>query len=145
MTASSQFTALSTVFQKKTSTSVRAEISPHPDRGYWWLTRPVILPVIGSLEAQEYALFVSHEHPDGQVDFNVFSATRVGQPWGEFTFSFGPDLSSSLYGGPMYDDEPIADPQYAQKVSRFGNSGRWESVLLARLRFKPDQAEPTSL
>ncbi|TFK79567.1 hypothetical protein K466DRAFT_570161 [Polyporus arcularius HHB13444] len=99
--------------------------------------------VIGSLEAQDYALFVSHEHPDGQVDFNVYSATRVGQPWGEFTFSF--DLSSSFYGGPKYDDEPLADPQYAKKVSSFGNNGRWESVLLARLRFKPDQAEPTSL
>ncbi|RPD53297.1 hypothetical protein L227DRAFT_617134 [Lentinus tigrinus ALCF2SS1-6] len=99
--------------------------------------------VIGSLEAQDYALFVSHEHPDGQVDFNVFSATRVGQPWGEFTFSFGRELSASMRG-PTYDEGPIADPQYARKVSRFGNNGRWESVLLARLRFKPDQADPTS-
>ncbi|KAI8992697.1 hypothetical protein BD414DRAFT_481927 [Trametes punicea] len=98
--------------------------------------------VIGTLEAQDYALFVSHEHPNGQVAFNVFSNTRVGQPWGEFTFSF--DLSSSFLGGPSYD-EPIGSPQYAQKVSSYGNNGRWESVLLARLRFKPDQTEPTSL
>ncbi|OSC98358.1 hypothetical protein PYCCODRAFT_1480695 [Trametes coccinea BRFM310] len=98
--------------------------------------------VIGTLEAQDYALFVSHEHPDGQVDFNVFAAARAGQPWGEFSFSF--DLSSSFLGGPSYD-EPVGNPQYAQKVSRYGNSGRWESVLLARLRFKPDQSEPTSL
>ncbi|KAI0364174.1 hypothetical protein BV20DRAFT_956762 [Pilatotrama ljubarskyi] len=98
--------------------------------------------VIGTLEAQDYALFVSHEHPDGQVDFNVFSAARTGQPWGEFSFSF--DLASSFLGGPSYD-EPTGDPQYAQKVSNYGNSGKWDSVLLARLRFKPDQSEPTSL
>ncbi|RPD55060.1 hypothetical protein L227DRAFT_615708 [Lentinus tigrinus ALCF2SS1-6] len=91
--------------------------------------------VIGSLEAQDYALFVSHEHPDGQVDFNVFSTTRIGQPWGEFMFSFGREQS------PL---GPIANPQYAKKVSKFGNNGRCESVLLARLRFKPDQADPTS-
>ncbi|KAI9060336.1 hypothetical protein FKP32DRAFT_1656183 [Trametes sanguinea] len=106
------------------------------------LSKEDLYLVIGTLEAQEYALFVSHEHPDGQVDFNVFSAARTGQPWGEFTFSF--DLSSSFLGGPSYD-EPIGSPQYAQKVSGYGNSGRWESVLLARLRFRPDQSEPTSL
>ncbi|KAI0753878.1 hypothetical protein C8Q74DRAFT_1307834 [Fomes fomentarius] len=98
--------------------------------------------VIGNLEAQDYALFVSHDHPDGQAEFNVYSATRNGQPWGEFSFSF--DLSSSL-GGPKYVEEHIAIPQYGRKVSDFGNNGQWDSVLLARLRFKPDQAEPTSL
>lgn len=98
--------------------------------------------VIGTLEAQDYALFVSHEHPDGQVDFNVFSAARTGQPWGEFSFSF--DLSSSFLGGPSYD-EPIENPQWARNISSYGNNGKWESVLLARLRFKPDQLEPTSL
>ncbi|KAI0713981.1 hypothetical protein C8Q76DRAFT_693720 [Earliella scabrosa] len=33
--------------------------------------------VIGTLEAQEYALCVSHEHPDGQLALNVFSAKRT--------------------------------------------------------------------
>ena len=99
--------------------------------------------VIGTLEAQEYALCVSHEHPDGQLDFNVFSATRSGAPWGEFSFSF--DLPESFLGGPKYEEERVGSPQYAEKVSAFGNNGRWESVLLARLRFKPDQTDPTSL
>ncbi|CDO74643.1 hypothetical protein BN946_scf184944.g2 [Trametes cinnabarina] len=106
------------------------------------ISREDLYLVIGTLEAQEHALFVSHEHSDGLVNFNVFSAPRAGQPWGEFSFSF--DLSSSFLGGPSYD-EPVGSPQYAQKVSGYGNSGRWESVLLARLRFKPDQTEPTSL
>ncbi|KAM5539547.1 hypothetical protein V8D89_006656 [Ganoderma adspersum] len=100
--------------------------------------------VIGTLEAQDYALFVSHEHPDGQVDFNVFSAARAGHVWGEFGFSF--DLSTSFLGGPKYEEEPIGNPQYARKVSTSGNPGnKWDSVLLARLRFKPDSVEPTSL
>ena len=111
--------------------------SCHQPRG---LTSLVI--VIGTLEAQDYALFVSHEHPDGQVNFNVFSATRNGQPWGEFTFSS--DLSSSFLGGPRYE-EPVGAPQYSRKISTSGNNGRWDSVLLARLRFKPDSTEPTSL
>ncbi|KAG5722263.1 Tyrosine-protein kinase [Termitomyces sp. T112] len=41
--------------------------------------------VIGTLDAQEYALFVSHNHPDGQAHFNVFSSPRNAQPWGTFT------------------------------------------------------------
>ena len=99
--------------------------------------------VIGTLEAQDYALFVSHEHPDTQVEFNVFSAVRSGQPWGEFTFTS--DLAASFQGiGPKYDEEVVGTPQYAKKISSYGNNGRWESVLIARLRFKPDQPEPTS-
>jgi hypothetical protein len=35
--------------------------------------------------------------------------------------------------------------QSANKVSMVGGSNTWETVLLARLRFKPDVSEPTSL
>ena len=89
-------------------------------------------------------MFVSHEHPDGQVDFNVFSAARAGHAWGEFYISRDP--STSFFGGPKYEEEPTANPQHASKVSTSGNPGnKWDSVLLARLRFKPDSLEPTSL
>lgn len=119
------------------------------------------LIVIGTLEAQDYALYVSHSHPDGQVsicqpqfiirklmvsrfqlNFSVHSAARAGQPWGHFSTST--DLSSSLLGGPVYSDEPIGGQLSAQKVSSVGRGGRWDSVLLARLRFKTDSPEPTS-
>ncbi|KAI0645985.1 hypothetical protein C8Q79DRAFT_1010863 [Trametes meyenii] len=66
-----------------------------------------LLPIdmIGMLEAQDYALFVSHEHSDGQVDsFNVFPAVRTGRPWGEFWFST--ELSASFVGGLSYG-EPV--------------------------------------
>ncbi|KAH9915441.1 uncharacterized protein BXZ73DRAFT_106170 [Epithele typhae] len=71
--------------------------------------------VIGTLEAQDYALFVSHDHPDSQVEFNVFSAMRTGQPWGEFRSSS--DLTASFLGGdPHYDDEPQVTHQYTPKI-----------------------------
>lgn len=120
--------------------------------------------VIGALEAQDYALFVSHSHPDGQVmfysfgelgtrrdtassthqvNFEVFSAPRSNQPWGRFSVST--DLSSSMIGGPDYHEEPEDSLQSASKVSNTGRGGKWDAVLLARLRFKTDSSEPTSL
>ncbi|RPD53287.1 hypothetical protein L226DRAFT_572810 [Lentinus tigrinus ALCF2SS1-7] len=106
------------------------------------LSKENVYFVFGKLDAQDHALLVSHEHPHGRVDFNVFSATRVGEPWGEFSFSFDPKFSASK--GLNYKEEPI-EPQYTEKVSMMlGKDDCWESVLLARLRFKPDQADPTS-
>ncbi|THH30137.1 hypothetical protein EUX98_g4033 [Antrodiella citrinella] len=98
--------------------------------------------VIGTLDAADHALFVSHDHPDGQVNFNVFSGSRVGQPWGQFSTST--DLSSSNLSGPVYTEEA---PGYlsASKVSNSRTSGKWDTVLLARLRFPTDRSEPTSL
>ncbi|KAI8992712.1 hypothetical protein BD414DRAFT_412646 [Trametes punicea] len=96
--------------------------------------------VTGTLEAKEYALFVSHDHPDGQVDFNVFEAPSRGHPWGEFTFSF--DRKSTPLGEPQEDEQRSLT--HAEKVSKCGDN-RWLSLLLARLRFKPDQSEPTLL
>ena len=53
---------------------------------------------------------MSHEHPDTQVEFNVFSAVRSGQPWGEFTFTG--DLAASFQGiEPKYDKEVVGTPQ----------------------------------
>lgn len=141
-TTSSPCTGLSITSQKRTSTWVSLVLAPYRVAVLIAVLIVFDAIVIGTLDAQDYALFVSHEHPDGQVDFNVFSAARTGQPWGEFSFSF--DLSSSFLGGPSYD-EPIGNPQWSRNISSYGNNGKWESVLLARLRFKPDQTEPTSL
>ncbi|KAI0945901.1 hypothetical protein AcV7_010017 [Taiwanofungus camphoratus] len=128
------------------------------------ITREDLYLIIGALEAQDYALFVSHSHPDGQVmfysfgelgtrrdtassthqvNFEVFSAPRSNQPWGRFSVST--DLSSSMIGGPDYHEEPEDSLQSANKVSNTGRGGKWDAVLLARLRFKTDSSEPTSL
>ncbi|KAA1466979.1 hypothetical protein DENSPDRAFT_63475 [Dentipellis sp. KUC8613] len=109
------------------------------------VTKEDIFLVIGTLDAQDYALFVSHSHPDGQVNFNIFTAGRPGAPWGAFSTTTG-DLSSSMTGGPQYHEEIVGSSLSANKVSKTKPSGAsWDSVLLARLRFKPDVAEPTSL
>ncbi|KAJ7496034.1 hypothetical protein B0H11DRAFT_2001603 [Mycena galericulata] len=96
--------------------------------------------VIGTLSAPDYALFVSHKHPDGQAHFNVFSSTKSGQPWGTFTTDTGSELA-----GPYYHEPLVSNPLSASKVSSNSTSNVWDTVLIARLRFKPDVLEPTSL
>ncbi|KAH9014502.1 hypothetical protein EDB85DRAFT_1876352 [Lactarius pseudohatsudake] len=107
------------------------------------LTREDIYLVIGALDAPDYASFVSHSHPDGQVTFNVFASAHVARPWGEFALTSAEQVM-----------EPSRDPVQqdmvgavtASNVSLVKNSSEpWDSVLLARLRFKPDIPEPTSL
>jgi hypothetical protein len=112
--------------------------------------------VIGTLDSPDYALFVSHNHPDGQVTqiihiayvvliksqahFNVYTSTKAKQPWGTFTTDTEVPLEM---GGPVYHEEVKAKSLSASKVS--SNGGSWNTVLVARLRFKPDVLEPTSL
>ncbi|KAH7911476.1 hypothetical protein BJ138DRAFT_1135374 [Hygrophoropsis aurantiaca] len=109
------------------------------------IQREDIFVVIGALDAPDYALFVSHSHPEGQAYFNVFSPPKVGRAWGTFTT----DSVSSSESGPSYHEEVPGNAVFAGKISdsRGGNvsSSKWDSLILARLRFKPDVDEPTSL
>ncbi|KAH9985258.1 hypothetical protein BJV77DRAFT_1084863 [Russula vinacea] len=108
------------------------------------LTREDIFLVIGALDAPDYASFVSHGHPDGQVNFNVFSPARVGRAWGEFTLT---SAEQGLQPSSETDQQALmVGAVTANNVSLVkGSSEPWDSVLLARLRFKPDSPEPTSL
>jgi abelson tyrosine-protein kinase 1 len=75
-----------------------------------------------------------------QVHFNVFSPSKTGNEWGMFTTDT--DIPVQI-GGPSYH-EMLSDTRVcASKVSVVGRS--WDTVLLSRLRFKPDVLEPTSL
>lgn len=76
-----------------------------------------------------------------QVHFNVFSSPKAGQPWGAFTTD--KEVPHEL-GGPAWDEPTSTTPVSASKVSASGRPG-WDTVLIARLRFKPDAQEPTSL
>ncbi|KAJ7072976.1 hypothetical protein C8F01DRAFT_267337 [Mycena amicta] len=96
--------------------------------------------VIGTLEAPDYGLFVSHNHPDGQAHFNVYSSPKGSQPWGTFTTD-----AETVQSGPSYHEPIHGTPLSASKVSKAGGGGPWDTVLVARLRFKPDVLEPTSL
>jgi abelson tyrosine-protein kinase 1 len=73
-----------------------------------------------------------------QLHFNVFSAPRPNGPWGEFL------TDAAHQAGPNYMELPTGPTINASKVSETKRAGPWDSVLLARLRFKPDVLEPTS-
>lgn len=101
------------------------------------------IAVVGTLDTPDYGLFVSHSHPNGQVHFHVYTSNRVNQPWGEFRTDthFPTEIN-----GPADWREPVGAAVSATKVSYNSPSGApWHTVLLARLRFKPDVLEPTSL
>jgi abelson tyrosine-protein kinase 1/abelson tyrosine-protein kinase 2 len=101
--------------------------------------------VIGTLEAPDYAMFVSHRSRDGQVHFEAFDDRRNGEKWGKFTTD--ESLPGTAVGGPDWqdrDDHPV-DELYTSKVSTNGDSATgWNSLILSRLRFRPDEDEPTS-
>ena len=78
-----------------------------------------------------------------QTHFNVYATPKDGQPWG--TFVNVTKVLASEHG--PSDDEPsdiIPSRVEAKKVSCHDPGGPWHTVLLARLRFKPDVLEPTS-
>ncbi|KAF8889717.1 hypothetical protein CPB85DRAFT_1333584 [Mucidula mucida] len=100
------------------------------------IQREDVFLVIGTLSAADYALFVSHNHPDGHARFNVLPP-KNNMPWGVIK------TDTEIAGGPSYH-EPIPGGSISNsKVSR--NGSKDVTLLLARLRFKPDGAEPTSL
>ncbi|KAJ7249923.1 hypothetical protein C8J57DRAFT_685725 [Mycena rebaudengoi] len=107
-------------------------------RGVHSILKEDLRLVIGTLDAPNYALFISHRHPDGQVNFNVYAPQKDGQPWGNFT------TDAAEQGGPSYYQPAHKAPDFDCKISIAG--GRpWDTLLLAVLRFKPDSDDPTSL
>ncbi|KAF5329372.1 hypothetical protein D9619_009450 [Psilocybe cf. subviscida] len=105
------------------------------------ITREELFLIIGTLNTPAWALMVSHRHPEGHAHFNVYSNPRPGQPWGMFTTDT--EVAQGL--GPSYEGEEMNDLMRinASKVSRHCIDP-WDSILLARLRFKPDAVDPTS-
>ncbi|GJJ14060.1 hypothetical protein Clacol_008317 [Clathrus columnatus] len=106
------------------------------------LHREDIFLVIGSLETRDYALFVSHENPDGQVYFDVFSDRKESQEWG--VFRTDSDLPESVGEGPHIADAGLTFKN-STKISQVTGGRDADCVLLARLRFRPDEDEPTRL
>ncbi|KIM38803.1 hypothetical protein M413DRAFT_29751 [Hebeloma cylindrosporum] len=75
------------------------------------VTREDLVLMIGTLDAQDYALFVSACHREGTVTFEVNVEPQVGQPWGEFL--------------------PGTTGQFTSKVSQHGDP--WETILVSSL------------
>ena len=72
----------------------------------------------------------------------MFASPRNGQPWGKFSVS--KETIPSAVGGPDYGEESTIEFTFKEKVSET-SGGPWPSLLLARLRFKPDAQDPTLL
>ncbi|KAJ6608513.1 hypothetical protein B0H10DRAFT_2194368 [Mycena sp. CBHHK59/15] len=87
--------------------------------------------VVGTLNARDYALFVNHQVEEELLEthFHVLSARKPGEPWGYFSKETQEDGSG-------------LGPHAVFKVSDVGPD--WNTVLLSRLRFRPDEQEPTS-
>lgn len=97
-----------------------------------------------ALHSSSVVYVVAYVCYNDKVHFNVFSAPKPGQSWGAFTTDT--ELPSEL-GGPSYHEEipgnSMASSQSANKISISGAPSA--TVLVARLRFKPDVSDPTSL
>ncbi|KDQ11798.1 hypothetical protein BOTBODRAFT_35049 [Botryobasidium botryosum FD-172 SS1] len=107
-----------------------------------------VVLIIGKLDAPAYGLFVNHAHPDSELHFNVFSERREGEDWGAWSIDEVPvTSSSSIHPDPVYEEPPSPHglKLSANKVSKWSENERMDSVLLARLHFKTDASEPTSL
>ena len=73
----------------------------------------------------------------------MLSPARVGRAWGQFTLT---SAEEGLQPSSETDQQAMVGAVTASNVSLVkGSSEPWDSVLLARLRFKPDVPEPTSL
>ncbi|KAG1850073.1 kinase-like domain-containing protein [Suillus tomentosus] len=127
-------------FKANVNTIVKEYAPYHP------IQKEDVILVFGTLSAPEYALFVSHSHPNGQAHFNVFSDRQSGRPWGTFTTD---TEYPSDEGGPSYIEEIPRKAVFASKVSPMrpnagSNDKDWDTLVLARLRFPTDATEPTS-
>lgn len=71
----------------------------------------------------------------------MFTSPKAGQKWGAFAI----DTSMDQLGGPSYHEDVPGKTASANKVSEYNTSSPWNSVLLARLRFRPDEDHPTAL
>ncbi|KIY72595.1 hypothetical protein CYLTODRAFT_486241 [Cylindrobasidium torrendii FP15055 ss-10] len=100
------------------------------------IQREDLFLVIGTLNTPDYALFVSHNHPDGEANL-VLLPPIYNKPWGVIR------TQTECRGGPSYHEPYAGGNVSSTKISR--NGDHEATVLLARLRFKPDSAEPTSL
>jgi len=110
----------------------RANIQSIVDAYHPEYLREELFLVVGTLNARDHALFVNHGGDDSEetfeTQFHVLSSRQPGQPWGRFV--------------PFPTEGTNEVAQRVCKVSTVGSS--WSTVLLSRLRFRPDELEPTT-
>ncbi|CAK5274392.1 unnamed protein product [Mycena citricolor] len=103
------------------------------------LGKDELIMVTGTVNVRDYALLVDHgnEKELRRHRFHVYSHRQMGKPWG--TFDHKPETGSLDLSRPQ---ERPTSSQTMFKVSDVGPE--LATVLLSRLRFSPNQLEPTS-
>lgn len=101
--------------------------------------------MVGTLDAPDWAVFVSDNHADGRAQFNVFSGREKGEPWGMFTVERA--VKSGNAGSARWVD--AGQGTFESKVSRIAIGGNDEvvgdTVMLAGLRFERGMQTPTAV
>ncbi|KAJ7191743.1 hypothetical protein GGX14DRAFT_33026 [Mycena pura] len=94
--------------------------------------------ICGTLNARDHALFVNHGQPDEllETQFQVHASRIPGQAWGAFEPAEAPSDATN--------DSESDFRQTVRKVSTVDPTARWNTVLLSRLRFRPDEQDPTT-
>ncbi|EJD55610.1 hypothetical protein AURDEDRAFT_109872 [Auricularia subglabra TFB-10046 SS5] len=104
--------------------------------------------IIGALDASDWAMFVSHNSPGAVVHLQIKpeAERKPGQPWAAFVEEV-PDKKSPPTGPSLPDDHtvPVSTGRVSLKDPVPRDAEHWDTMLLARLRFRVDQAAPTSL
>ncbi|CCM04156.1 uncharacterized protein FIBRA_06318 [Fibroporia radiculosa] len=104
------------------------------------ISREDLYLVTGTLEAKKHALFVSDNHEDGKLLFIPHPHPQIGQPWGHFAITTDPLSTDTKVSQPSVNK--ITDGR--SKISLVSSlDGYWDTVLVARLRFKAGHVEPT--
>lgn len=107
------------------------------------LTRDYSSAVVGTLDASDWAVFVSDDHVDGRAQFNVFAGREKGEPWGMYTME--PAIKNGNTG-PTSRWVDVDQGTFASKVSCVtlgGHDVAGDTVMLAGLRFEQAMQAPT--
>ncbi|KAF8547149.1 hypothetical protein OG21DRAFT_959723 [Imleria badia] len=107
------------------------------------IRREDLILVVGTLDAPDWAVFVSDDHVDGRAQFNVFSGREKGEPWGMYTME--PAINNGNTG-PTGRWVDVGQGTFASKVSCVTVSGHdvaGDTVMLAGLRFEQAMQAPT--
>ncbi|KAI9457372.1 hypothetical protein HD554DRAFT_2225096 [Boletus coccyginus] len=106
------------------------------------IQREDLILVVGTLDAPDWAVFVSDDHFDGRAQFNVFAGREKGEPWGMYSVERA--VKSGSAGPGRWVDE--GQGTFASKVSCVtvgAHDAMSDTVMLAGLHFEQGMQTPT--
>ncbi|KAF8121091.1 hypothetical protein EV363DRAFT_1187342 [Boletus edulis] len=105
------------------------------------ILREDLILVVGTLDATDWAVFVSTDHVDTRAQFNVFANREKGEPWGMYTVE--PEVKDGDTGSGRRVDVGQGFASKVSCVTMGGNDVAGDAVMLAGLRFEQGMETPT--